>query len=60
MYTANLYVAFERKDGRLGHRLINSSQIQADNLNATKAQVTRICKNDDVMSDWSTQDLIPN
>ena len=55
MYTANLYVAFERKDGRLGHRLIGSSQIQVGDLNAAKAQVTRICKNNDVMSDWSTQ-----
>ena len=56
MYTANLYVAFERKDGRLGHRLIGSSQIQVGDLNAAKAQVTRICKNNDVMSDWREQD----
>lgn len=56
MYTANLYLAFERKDGRLGHRLITSSQIQADNLNTAKAQVSRICKNNEVMVDWRAQD----
>ncbi len=56
MHTANLYLAFERKDGRLGHRIITSSQIQADNLNTAKAQVSRICKNNEVMADWRAQD----
>ena len=56
MHTANLYLAFERKDGRPGHRIITSSQIQADNLNTAKAQVSRICKNNEVMADWRAQD----
>lgn len=49
MYTAHLYVAFNRKDGKLGHRLITSSEISAADLNIAKAHTSRLCKNNDTM-----------
>ena len=56
MYTANLYLAFQRKDGNIGHRLITSSEISAGDLNMAKAHTSRLCKKNDVMSDWSSRD----
>ena len=56
MYTAKLYIAFQRKYGKLEHRLITSSDIPAADLNIAKAHTSRLCKNNDTMSDWSSQD----
>lgn len=56
MYTAHLYVVFQRKDGKLGHRLVTSSEIPAADLNIAKAHTSRLCKNNDTLSDWSSQD----
>ena len=38
MYTAMLYLVFERRDGRLGHRIIGKPPITAKSLNQAKAQ----------------------
>ena len=56
MYTANLYLVFQRKDGQHGKRIVGSSELNAPNLNAAKAATSRIVKNHDVMSDWRGQD----
>ena len=38
MYTAMLYLVFERQDRRLGHRIIAKHPITAQSLNDAKAQ----------------------
>lgn len=56
MYTANLYLAFQRKDGKEGLRLVSSSKFQTSSLNAAKAHATHICRSNDVLSAWRSQD----
>ena len=56
MYTAMLYLVFERQDGKLGHRLLRKTPIEADTLNAAKAQTTRLVKKDERMSAWVALD----
>ena len=48
-YTAMLYLVFERQDGKLGHRFLRKTPIEADTLNAAKAQTTRL-------ADWVARD----
>ena len=56
MYTAMLYLVFERRAGHLGHRIIGKPPITAKSLNQAKAPVTRLVKKDAIMSRWHALD----
>ena len=49
MYTAMLYLVFERQDRHLGHRIIGKTPIKAKTLNQAKAQVPRLVKKDAIL-----------